>query len=410
MSSDDELVDGYIRQLISHYLEQNEHKETLKQFHVELNENVDHSSIEEDLKTIVKDRVNFNKLVAAQRDRRDNVSINSEKLAQILQENGLQLPTFKLSTAIETSFVPIIDDSLVIDVLSMDQYLLFVCANKKIIKYDTHKQMIEKELVDDVTNRVIKSHGSTVFSCNMNGELILRNKELEQILKYKIHNRLVTAIEMIDYNSSLYTVSIGFDFKICLNKLDNGIQQLDSVKLMSNPTCLTYCIRDDQILIFVGSLENSLISVFTIQNDKLTLLYKIAMNDAEFSNYSFHPISMVVQDGLLIVGTSHTPYLRVITVAIPKIMKEEIRRDLVVSNLNTMATQDKYSNCILIQRLDDKGILIISDQGVVHGVDFKQGSCSEVAKLGIRPKTLTLTNSDSICVASHDKKICILKL
>lgn len=117
-----------------------------------------------------------------------------------------------------------------------------------------------------------------------------------------------------------------------------------------------------------------------MKDNQLTQLYKISLNDAEFTASGFSPRLITIHDAdvpLIAVATSHEPFMRLIIVPLLDISSNiPIKRNQIIKNLNTMSPQDKYSQPIIAWRLckeeDDRasGVWVMGDDGVIRGIDI----------------------------------------
>lgn len=219
--------------------------------------------------------------------------------------------------------------------------------------------------------------------------------------RFKVHNRVITKLLHVpgETPNCGYLVTIGFDTSINLVQLDwdeSAIQctQLNRLKLQSNATdiglsyALVNCARTPIIVLL--RLNSSLISVIALDSNSLIEIARISANDAEFSSHAFSSMALSIYESpeisLICIGTSHIPYMRLVTVELPKKFnkKEEpvaVLRGHIVANVSSMSPQDKYSNPLISWKKDGSGVWVAGDDGVIRGINFANNTVLVVKTL-----------------------------
>ncbi|GME77717.1 unnamed protein product [Ambrosiozyma monospora] len=323
---------------------------------------------------------------------------------------------------------------------------LFVTNDKYLYIHDIDNKKNILELKDPLKNGVsIKlvlgiPNTDYVLLCGMNGLLIATqlvkqdngDYELKKLAQAQLHQRLISSMKYLslDDNGSGFLCSIGWDLKVAVHKVDisNGqlkIKKVDDYKLITNGCCIEV-LKDEETnlpLILVGRIETSMISVFTVSKNRLIEVCKVALNDSEFSNHSFQAMSILQlgRQGLITFATNHIPYMRLITIKLPTLTevlesnykdivadntgdiingqletiasthkneqlfqsRTPIIRNVIVSNLNGMSPQDKFSNAMILRRGrtdQEDGVWIFGDDGVIRGFNLATGEVVENVK------------------------------
>ncbi|ODV82909.1 hypothetical protein CANARDRAFT_178131 [[Candida] arabinofermentans NRRL YB-2248] len=450
----------HTQNLIAHYLKQNGLNDTLRAFELELNKKLNIDVVDESLQTIINDRFNFLNLKLQHMEliddddfsnNDDEFKIFTPQNLALIKSKNINIPKWSILSPNSKDVLKLGNlKSLIIHSSSALMKLrddddavinvgLYITNDKNLIIQDLDSKNVlvsKSNLHDSVANKLIHAIPNTniVLSCGMNGQLIIARLvkdessgcyDLSPELKIQLHKRLITSISYlpIDSNSG-YISSIGWDFKLIVNKItfnsDTIIEciPISDYKLMTNGSCITSFIdlESNLPIILIGRLDTSMISVFTIYNDlKLLEIAKLSLNDSEFSNHSFQPMNITMVDpiqNLITFATNHIPYMRLITIKFPSILEilsnyddfttldskileiskiqtlEQsfqsnipILRNIIISNLNSMSPQDKFSSPLIISRPFNKnGLWIFGDDGIIRGFDLSSGDVIEELK------------------------------
>lgn len=385
-----------VHKLIAHFLQENNYPETLKQFESEHGSPIEPSKlIDESLTEIINDRINFSQLsnqFENQINIHDEHDVSNDIKAIVdhqfrhwispsptHREKLIDLDGLVISSSYHNGLVYMSTSSSKVYVLEQDgksiHHTTFPVVIKKIIPLENDHDELQLLFV------------------GMNGMFYLsewKDDTLNTITEFPAHKRLIVDAKYIKFNDTRYIITLGWDFYLRLIKLENQqFSVLSEVKLTQQGTCFDVTNYENQLVIVLGKLENTLLDVYTINQDQLGLLYKISLNDAEFTSSSFSPRCITIQSNAAIpviaVATSHEPYMRLIIVSLKEIeliqqdsQNAPIKRNQIIKNLNTMSPQDKYSQPIISWRLihpenthpKNSGVWIMGDDGVIRGVDL----------------------------------------
>lgn len=290
-----------------------------------------------------------------------------------------------------------------------------------------------------------------VLICSMNGNLSISavkkdansgDYSISSIGKgVSLHRKLITSVAYRSFGlGSGYFCSLGWDCRLVVCKVANEntdspeLINVGSVLLPTQGTCVTV-LRDDELelpVVLVGRVDSSFVHVFTVckrknntgdgtdiqHNESIVGLAKLSLNDSEFSSHVFHPMAITQSSrGVVSVATSHTPYLRVVTFALPSVREMlskapsvvdscsksdsstllcELRRmcqkgtddrlnpnvpvmrNVIVSNFSGMTPQDKFSTPVLMSRPAGRsGIWVVGNDGLIRGFDLRIGKVVE---------------------------------
>ncbi|KAG7745659.1 hypothetical protein KL930_000650 [Ogataea haglerorum] len=402
------------QQLIAHYLKTNNLTRTLAAFELELNRKFDYYSVEESLETILKDRLAYLSLEKPE-------SENTKSLWTVdvpKKHDLLDLGTLK-SLVISSCFVKL-------EIGSKSVSLgLFVTNNKQVHFFDLEKRrniLVKNDLHGLTATKLVAGvDGSDLlFSCGMDGKLRIwragydNELQLELLSEKQLHKRLVLQMKFQKMDRKTgFLVSTGWDSKLVATRVnleDGTTEKLNEVSLLTRASCLLITADSSNYpVILVGRTDTSMVGVYTI-HDSIFEIGRVALNDSEFSSHSFHPMAFAkTENDTVVAATNHTPYMRLITFKIPTIADligvEEtevapkvaaasvlasdsesfqtnvtIRRNIIISNFNSMSPQDKFSDPIVRTRPHKDGVWIFGDDGVVRGFDVGTGSVVEELK------------------------------
>ncbi|ODQ80049.1 hypothetical protein BABINDRAFT_161690 [Babjeviella inositovora NRRL Y-12698] len=310
---------------------------------------------------------------------------------------------------------------MVLDAQSLPVMILTL-ANKQtvLVNMNTNKELLV--MASTCVTKVAKGiTGTNSFvCCGMDGILRLYEVEKEQgylaILKLEqqLHQRLVIDFKVIPLRGSIYSLaSIGWDRFVnqwTLNLTELNIVMVASNKLLSIPTCLEFVEHKGHQVVCVCRMDSTFVEIYSGTADTtLPLVYKISLNDAEFSVNDFSPMSITAtsagSDVLLAVGTNHIPYMRMIVVSLQNfdafisqpVSKEaqslvsnagNISRQEIIHNYNTMCSQDKYSSPSIkfspSVRLTDKHYHHVyignCDDGLLRLINLLTGKVKEIGR------------------------------
>ncbi|PVH19850.1 hypothetical protein CXQ85_003708 [Candidozyma haemuli] len=212
-----------------------------------------------------------------------------------------------------------------------------------------------------------------------------------------------------------YLVSVGWDLLVKVHELsDTSLEEAFEPYTISNRgLCMDACVYQDQLVILLGKSEMTLMDVLTVKEGKVELAFKIALNDAEFSAAGFSPHAIKIYNGgpvpLVAVGTSHEPYMRLVLVSLKEFGKEgdSIRRNQIITNINSMSPQDKFSQALITWRPDGSGVWVFGEDGTVRGIDLlKEEVAVELKKCQNRIKSFG-EYKDSLLVCDTNREVVL---
>ncbi|EER32562.1 conserved hypothetical protein [Candida tropicalis MYA-3404] len=368
----------YIHNLIAQYLQDNNYPETLKQFENEHGTAIQPSKLlDESLDEIIDDRIQYSSLL----DKIEAIDVNEElhdDLKQIIKDEFNHWITPFPQTPRK-----LVDIAGLVLGSCYSQGLVYFSSNDSnvhVVKEDIICKTIKMPVV---IKNILTVGDDKIILVGMNGTLYLRHSEnLDPISEFQAHKRLIVDARYKRVGNVDYIVSLGWDFFVRLIKLDeeNNFSLLSELKLQQQGSCIDVVEYQNELVIVLGKLENTLLDVLAIRDNQLTLLYKISLNDAEFTAAGFSPRLLTIHQAaipLIAVATSHEPFMRLIIVPLSEAIPDTaIKRNQIIKNLNTLSPQDKYSQPIIAWRLcrdeNDRasGVWVMGDDGVIRGLDI----------------------------------------
>ncbi|QID85178.1 hypothetical protein GRS66_007735 [Saccharomyces pastorianus] len=416
----------------------------------------------ESLQNIIQDRICYKK--SSFQDRFKTLSVNDELAPIDNARYGIEPWNHNIKFSLDLNLNKVLPrDTLFISAnfIDNDKNLLLSSATGELTIYDVQRTTSKVLNAHKVVKGIIKLCGSIGRSgyhyvCPMNGRFYLLNKNFEFITDavWKVHSRMITHIKICTFTeSSWYIISSGMDnlLKLSLLEVQDGkilFKQLSEIKLVSNCTSLNV-ITDDgnndgrtKFSVFLTRAEFTHIACYAISDAKaLVHSYNIALNNAEFSTYAFNIRDAIVADfvhsgsedviklaqsSMLVVATSHKPYMRLMLVEIPmeidhfeSTVSEATPKtyyDKVLRNFATEISQDDFSLPILQSLKTSNGILVGNDEGI-YSIDLMNGdsrllNIPDGAKsLRNRIKCMDVSEDQMRVVAgTSDKSICMLNI
>ncbi|KAG7665279.1 uncharacterized protein J8A68_001335 [[Candida] subhashii] len=388
-----------VHKLIAHFLQENNYPETLKQFESEHGSPIEpHKLIDESLTQIIKDRINYNNLLPTQFESQIKLD-DGYKDDQIVEIIKNQFRHWISPSPIHREKLIDLDGLVISSSYSNGLVYLSTSSCKVYVLEEGGNLFIHHTKFPVVIKKIIPLDGGLLLFVGMNGMFYLSELkdeyELNIISEFPAHTRLIVDAKYIKFNNVDYIITLGWDYYLRLIKLeDKQFTILSEIKLTQQGTCLDVINYENQLVIVLGKLENTLLDVYTTtkEDNQLKLLYKISLNDAEFTSSSFSPRFITIQYihntiPMIAIATSHEPYMRLIIVSlkeIDQIQKDNqdeppIMRNQIIKNINTLSPQDKYSQPIIAWRLinpnspnhpKNNGIWIMGDDGIIRGVDL----------------------------------------
>lgn len=399
---------------IAQFLKDNDYPETLKVFEREYGKPFSNSP-DEPLETIIEDRYNYRTLNAKTKDLEVNTLLSKE-LNEILKN---QVDEWSVPYPNDPKLV---SDS--IDGLVISSCLVF-CKNVPILFLGTSNTKLY--VINLLSNETIQESNAFIGKCviknitsvsdnklvllGMNGKLHLceyhygESLEIKKIDEIQAHPRLIVDTKCIEFNSTIYVFTLGWDFTLKVFIAQDKLTLLTEYKLPTQGTCIDVTVFNNKIALVVGLNETTLLSVFHLTENNLVLLYKISLNDAQFTVSTFSPRCITIQSlslgvPLIAVATSHEPYMRLIIVPLQDATANgsgSIERDQILKNLSTLSPQDKYSQPIIRwkepKNLKHNGVWVVGEDGTIRGIDLVQERViTSHQKHDGRIKSFTLAN------------------
>jgi WD40 repeat protein len=384
--------------LIADYLRRKGLYDTLKSFesHVGVQPPINYEKLED----IVSDRIAY----------LHHSNILEESKANSNIENGHLFPPWSLETP-STSHV-VLGGQLVIHLSHgkvNDREVVFMCCGDKSLKVmdlqDGNITYSYQGLHVSVLKLCVPICDNRVLTCGMDGKIKLvelHNDDTYTLIEeYQAHARLLTDLQTWNCGSETFLISIGWDSLLKVHKLcDDKITPVSEFKLLSNATSLEVCSFNGYPIVVLTRMDSSQLSYFTCISQTLVELTRISLNDAEFSTHGFTGMSVsassdnLTKDAVVVVGTSHSPYMRLIITRTPdleKLINDTLTKGIealglgeqqlttvtlrgyILMNLTTPSPQDKFSHSKIFFRSDRSGVWICGDDGIIRGMELRTG-------------------------------------
>lgn len=392
-----------IHSLVADFLEQNGYTSTREALETEYGRPLIASKLQgESLQEIIEDRVNFADLTSGL----EGVELSNPDHDQTdYSLKNWTTPYPKTHTEVHGIDGLVISSSYVGD-------LVYLATND----FKLHTLNLSTNTVTETVNNPIGKviirkvlcipNTSLIYLIGMNSIGHIYNTTTKTLdHSSKLHQKLIVDCKITNYNKKQYLVSTSRDLKVQVSLVeDSKITPITDFTLSHIPACFDLVEHDGDLVIVVGKENHTLLDVLSFEGEEFKLKYKISVNDAEFSNAGFSPRSVrIVQHEnvpLVIVGTSHEPYMRLILLLLSKYSTSEgLMRNQIVKNINTLSPQDKYSQPVVYWRSDGSGVWVMGDDGIVRGVDLSTGQVAvELKAHGGKIKDLLV--GDSFLVSS----------
>lgn len=323
-------------------------------------------------------------------------------------------------------------NDFVVDCAVLRHYALLSTSTKKVVVVDLDSNTVVQVLTKVVGNVVVRRilvKDELVFLCSMTGELTIgefaKDMEWRTLTTSQIHKRLVMDMDVVKMRERLVVVSVGWDLLVKLFEYVDGclVPIQTPYQLQSQASCMATHVCDDKLYVVVGRKDHTLLDVLVMRfptgqdPQGLTLSHRLALNAAEFTAAGFTPTCLRILDAskssldadtpstpLIAVATLHEPFMRVVIVRL--VEGDEIQRDQIVTNVNTMSPQDKYSNALIEWRKDGLGLWVFGDDGTVRGLDLSTGQV--VAQYpGHSGRIQSYVYGDRLITCGADRKIML---
>lgn len=405
--------------LIAHYLRTHKYSDTLKAFELEYGKPITSSlPNNETLEEIIYDRFEFLKL--------------ESELAELNHNESVFRPW---SVPFPNSPCKLPISALVLGTCGIGSNLWLTTTDKRIILYDIDQEKTIKVYQQrEIYKMVAAGKPGEVILVSMSGVITRCSSEtLDPIATIKAHGRLIHELRILSDKEYIVTQSsVERSIKVY------AYETFELVSLLQihpssggQPSCIEIVPTSSGTLLVVGQEENTLLSIYNITS--MTLLYKVLLNDAEFSSTLFTPriirYKLIASKHYLAVGTSHEPFMRLIVIEIPDITPPKpvltaehetlppalkpctILRNAIASNINTLSPQDKFLQPQLFWRKHGMGILIPGDDGCVRGIDLQRQEVVVTVKVNdgaFKSLALMNLNSEALVTCGIDKQVYLL--
>lgn len=405
--------------LIAHYLRTHKYDDTLKAFESEYGKPISSDlPNNETLEEILYDRFEFLKLETELADMNTNESVFGPW--------SVPFPT-------NTTKLPI--TALVLSACGIDNRLWLTTTDKRIVVFDIAEgKTLKAYLQKDIYKMVVPGRPGEVVLVSMSGVITRCNNEtLDPIATIKAHGRLIHEVRVLSDHQYIVTQSsVERSIKVyAYETLELVSQLLVSPSSGGQPSCIEIVPTSTDTLVVVGQEENTLLSMYSIAS--MSLLYKVLLNDAEFSSNVFTPrrirYKLISGKHYLAVGTSHEPYMRLIVVEIPDITPPKpiltaeheslppalipttILRNAIAVNVNTLSPQDKFLQAQLFWRKVGHGIIVPGDDGAIRGIDLQRQEVVTTVKVNdgaIKSLALMGSNVETVITCGIDKQVYLV--
>lgn len=359
-----------IHGLIAHFLSENNYPETLKAFEREhgtpIEVELPHN---ESLVDIIQDRESFKNVDNSEQELEDENS-NSSKIVAGISHWTAPYPKVPLSIEIPGLVIASCWHSQSgCLLLSTADLKIYVVKDDKVVHTQVQPigRVVVKKILSFQDKILLAGMNGRVYDCYIDDDYVISVKTYIQA-----HTKLITDVQVFHSptDQSLYLITLGWDFLIKVFKIQDTFNLISESKLTVQGTCFAITTFQNKDYVIVGKNEHTLLDIYDLST--LTLQYKISLNDAIFSTSGFSPRCILVKDGIIVVGTSHEPYMRIIIVSLSE-EGESIRRNQILRNLNSHSPQDKYSQANIAWRLDKSGVWVCGEDGIIRGINLQLG-------------------------------------
>lgn len=413
-----------VHQFVAHFLRKEGYNDTLKAFENEHGKPIPAElPHQEDLLDIINDRLKY--LSIEEKPQSLHEILLSEELKELKRAQFKEWLAPYPRAAKELSSVKELAVASAVFEKDGKKYGIFASAKMELSVMDLDLDsgelvVLVPRVIGPVVVRRLQVVGSTVLLCGMNGKLYMGRfnddmLEFEIFHEKQLHSKLIAEMVVVSWNKKDYLVSVGWDLLVKVHELlDTSLEEAFEPYTISNRgLCMDACVYQDQLVILLGKSEMTLMDVLTVKEGKVELAFKIALNDAEFSAAGFSPHAIKIYNGgpvpLVAVGTSHEPYMRLVLVSLKEFGKEgdSIRRNQIITNINSMSPQDKFSQALITWRPDGSGVWVFGEDGTVRGIDLlKEEVAVELKKCQNRIKSFG-EYKDSLLVCDTNREVVL---
>lgn len=391
-----ETVDLYAKAVVARYLDENGHKDTLTSFLADCSLSMSdvkntRATFNDSLETLVSERIAF-------ADRNSNVlrklSLNGESLPI-----AAETPTWNHGAKFEPADIKVDKKTLAIAAkfCGVEQSLLLSFADRRVCLYSSELKLKDTNLLENnmgvvtLFGKILESN--KYYMCRLGGILEFQPPWDSKFIPFQLHLRMITHLQFMEclYSDQWYVVSCGMDNILKVHELTynrDSLEPIASIQLLSACTSLQVAYEGERKLIFVTRADHTHLFCYEIIHKELLLLYKVALNEAQFSTYSFNVrdtafigdrtmfgTPLVTKSSMLLVATSHTPYMRLLVADITAESindKDTVLYGKILKNMATEVEQDSYSEPFLRVLPEDNGVLVGDSKGL-YAIDILNG-------------------------------------
>lgn len=411
---DDKITSGYAKVLVAQYLDSHGYRDSLVNFLREAQ--VPHKALSqehsENLESILDERIKYAEHRVA--DKLTQLTLNEP----IDLTSNLPMPSWDHRLQFEQRKLDDNLNELAVDVKIESQELLLSTSKKEVRLYDTTSLKPNGLLEGSKTSGLLKPCGllgqtGYHYACGLDGTLnIYSTRNGGSTKSYKIHRRVTTHAEVciVDDNRSCFFVSCGLDNYLKIHRIQFETLEIElwaEYKIFSACSALQVAHVKDSILIYLAQTEFTYITSFEVSTSTQALeqKYQLALNSAQFTPHAFQIRDMkyLIDENILLVATSHMPYMRLLVVQVPQCPQEEEKENTsgllynnVIRNMVTEVPQNNYSRPLLGILPGNSGVIVSSNEGI-YAVDIAKGDSWQLNEFPkIRVKCMATDDSSGL--------------
>ncbi|GAV52198.1 hypothetical protein ZYGR_0AG01890 [Zygosaccharomyces rouxii] len=382
---DSKVTSEYAKVLIAQYLDSHGYRESLVNFLKE--SHLPHKALlqehGETLETILDERIKYAEHRVA--DKLTQLTLNEP-----IDVTQLPMPSWDHSLQFEELKIDDRVNDLAVDAEVGSEKLLISTSSRKVKVYDKDSLEPSGSLEGSKTSGLLKPCGSLGqtgyhYACGLDGMLnIYDSKGGTPVKSHKIHRRVTTHVENCSLdNHSWFFISCGLDNYLKIHRIlfdTLGVELWAEYKIPSACSALQIACVQDKILIYLAQTEFTHVTCYEVitSTPALNQKYQLALNGAQFTPHAFQIRDMkyLSNENILLVATSHTPYMRLLVVQVPQVQQEKETLGLlynnVIRNMATEVPQDNYSQPLLGILPSNSGVIVSSNDGI-YAIDIAKG-------------------------------------
>lgn len=417
---DNKVTSDYTKVLIAQYLDHHGYQESLANFLKE--SHLPHKALlqehGESLESILGERIKYaeHKVASKLSQLTLNEPVDVNCLPLPSWDHGLQFKKLELNNCV---------GDLAVDTAVGDKKILISTSNREVKVYDTDSLEQSGSFKGSKSSGLLKPCGSLGqtgyhYGCGLDGMLnIYDSKGGTPVKSCKIHRRVTTHAEACAVDDqSWFFISCGLDnylkiHRIQFNTLDVGLWA--ECEISSACSALQVTCVQERVLIYLAQTEFTHVTCYEVvkSTPKLNRKYQLALNGAQFTPHAFQIRDMkyLSSENILLVATSHMPYMRLLVVQVPQISQEEtlgLLYNNVIRNMATEVPQDNYSQPLLGILPSNSGVIASSNEGV-YAIDIAKGDSWHLRSFPAgRVKSMVTSCSSGLIVVSFADKTTLV--